>query len=106
MTEIGSLEPGKLADIAIFDLDTPHASPANNPVASLVYSARGTDAHTVFVNGREVVSHRKLMTFTDTKPLFATARTRAQEIVAKAGLSDRAKSAWPKSTATERTITA
>ena len=34
--EIGSLEPGKLADIAMFDLNTPHASPAINPVASLV----------------------------------------------------------------------
>jgi cytosine/adenosine deaminase-related metal-dependent hydrolase len=36
----GSLEPGKLADIAIFDLDTPHATPATNPIASLVYSNR------------------------------------------------------------------
>ena len=97
--EIGSLEPGKLADIAIFDLDTPHASPATNPIASLVHSARGTDAHTVFVNGREVVSDRKLTTFTDTKRLFATARARAQEIVTKAGLSGRAQSAWLKSTA-------
>jgi 5-methylthioadenosine/S-adenosylhomocysteine deaminase len=97
--EIGSLEPGKLADIAIFDLDTPHASPATNPIASLIHSARGTDAHTVFVNGREVVSGRKLTTFTDTKRLFASARARAQEIVTKAGLSDRAQSAWLKSTA-------
>jgi 5-methylthioadenosine/S-adenosylhomocysteine deaminase len=104
--EIGSLEPGKLADIAIFDLNTPHASPATNPIASLVYSARGTDAHTVFVNGREVVSDRKLTTFGDTKSLFANARARAQEVVTKAGLSDRAKSAWlkPIAPATGRTM--
>jgi 5-methylthioadenosine/S-adenosylhomocysteine deaminase len=104
--EIGSLEPGKLADIAIFDLDTPHSSPATNPIASLVYSARGPDARTVFVNGREVVSDHKLTTFSDTKSVFARARARAQEIVTKAGLSDRAKSAWlkPMAPATERTM--
>jgi len=104
--EIGSLESGKLADIAIFDLNTPHSSPATNPIASLVYSARGPDVHTVFVNGREVVSNHKLTTFGDTNSLFARARTRAQEIVTKAGLSDRAKSVWlqPAYTATEKAV--
>jgi 5-methylthioadenosine/S-adenosylhomocysteine deaminase len=102
--EIGSLEPGKLADIAIFDLDTPHSTPATNPIASLVYSARGPDAHTVFVDGREVVSSHRLTTFADLKSLFARACARAEEVVMKAGLSDRAKSAWLKSaaSATER----
>jgi 5-methylthioadenosine/S-adenosylhomocysteine deaminase len=104
--EIGSLEPGKFADIAIFNLDTPHSSPATNPIASLVFSARGPDAHTVFVNGREVVRDHKLTTFGDVNSLFARARVRAQEIVTKAGLSDRAKSAWlkPIAPATERTM--
>jgi 5-methylthioadenosine/S-adenosylhomocysteine deaminase len=105
--EIGSLEPGKLADIALFDLETPHSSPATNPIASLVFSARGPDAHTVFVNGREVVRDHKLTGLNDVRRLFADARTRAQEIVTKAGLSDRAKSAWlkPPASATERTMT-
>ena len=92
--EIGSLEAGKLADIAIFDLDTPHSTPASNPIASLVYSARGPDAHTVFVDGREVVRNHRLTTFPDTKNLFARARGRAQEIARKAGISNRAQSAW------------
>ncbi len=30
--EIGSLQPGKLADIAVFDLNTPRAAPAVNPI--------------------------------------------------------------------------
>src|SRR5207302_10021132 len=67
--EIGSLEPGKLADIALFDLDTPHSSPANNPIASLVFSARGPDAHTVLVNGREVARNHKLVRLNDGKGL-------------------------------------
>jgi 5-methylthioadenosine/S-adenosylhomocysteine deaminase len=105
--EIGSLEPGKLADIALFDLETPHSSPATNPIASLVFSARGPDAHTVFVNGHEVVRNHKLARFNDVRRLFADARRRAQEIVTKAGLSDRAKSAWlkPAASATERAMT-
>jgi 5-methylthioadenosine/S-adenosylhomocysteine deaminase len=92
--EIGSIEPGKLADIAIFDLNTPHASPATNPIASLVYAARGTDAHTVFVNGREVVSSGKLTGSQDSTQIFAAARKRVAEIAAKAGLMPRTKSAW------------
>jgi 5-methylthioadenosine/S-adenosylhomocysteine deaminase len=104
--EIGSLEPGKLADIAIFNLDTPHSSPATNPIASLVFSARGPDAHTVFVNGREVVRDHRLTTLGDMQSVLARARARAQEIVTKAGLSDRAKSAWlkPSGSTTERTM--
>jgi hypothetical protein len=39
------------------------------------------------------------MTFDDTAQLLAAARARALEIVAKAGLAERAKSAWDKSQA-------
>ena len=92
--QIGSVEPGKLADIAIFDLMTPHGTPSTNPIASLVYSARGPDAHTVFVNGSEVVSDHRLMTFSDTARVLTAARTRAREIVTKAGLTARATSPW------------
>jgi 5-methylthioadenosine/S-adenosylhomocysteine deaminase len=95
--EIGSIEAGKLADIAIFDLTTPHATPATNPIASLVYSARGTDAHTVFVNGREVVRDGELTSFGDTARVLSEGRVRAQEIITKAGIAARTKSAWEKS---------
>jgi 5-methylthioadenosine/S-adenosylhomocysteine deaminase len=96
--EIGSIEPGKLADVAIFDLQTPHATPATNPIAGLVYSARGADAHTVIVNGREVVSNHKLMTFGDTANVLAEGRSRARQIVTQAGLAQRARSEWDRST--------
>jgi 5-methylthioadenosine/S-adenosylhomocysteine deaminase len=49
--EIGSLEPGKRADIAVFDLATPHSAIWHEPVAALVGSARGTDAKAVVVDG-------------------------------------------------------
>ena len=93
--EIGSLETGQRADIAIFDLATPQATPANNPLTSLVYSARGTDAHTVIVNGEIVVRARKLARQAAVADIFATASRRAQTIIAQSGLQDRMALNWP-----------
>lgn len=53
--EIGSLKAGKLADIAVFDLHTTHATVTHNPISSLLYSAKGTDVYAVLVNGRIVI---------------------------------------------------
>jgi 5-methylthioadenosine/S-adenosylhomocysteine deaminase len=103
--ELGSLEPGKLADIAVFDLNTARAAPANNPISSLVYSSRGTDARHVLVNGREVVSDGKLMTFSDIPALLRAVTARAGEIIDKANVSHRAKPSWPKRRQTERSPT-
>ena len=94
--KIGSIETGKLADIAVFDLNTPHASPAANPISSLVMSARGTDAHCVFVNGTEVVREKQLTTFHDTKTVLAAVTKRAKEISDKAGLTGRTMPRWPR----------
>ena len=102
--EIGSLAAGKLADVAVFDLATPHASPANHPVAALVHSAHGTDARYVFVDGREVVSDYALTTFSDLPELLRSAAARAHEIVQKAGLTPRTKPHWPRATPARRPI--
>jgi cytosine/adenosine deaminase-related metal-dependent hydrolase len=50
--EIGSLEPGKLADVITVDLTAPHMAPANMPVARVVYFANGHDVRDVVVGGR------------------------------------------------------
>ena len=39
----GSLTPGKRADMIAVELDSPHAVPATDPYAALVYSARADD---------------------------------------------------------------
>ena len=92
--QIGSLEVGKRADIAIFSLSTPHSMPANNPLTSLVYSARGTDAHTVIVDGEIVVRARQLTRQTDVSRFLAQAAARAQTIISRADLSDRLRTNW------------
>ena len=92
--EIGSLEAGKLADIAVFDLRTPHATVAHNPISSLVYSAKGTDVHAVLVNGRIVIQDGQITGFTDGAQILQEATKRGREISEKAGLSERALPRW------------
>jgi cytosine/adenosine deaminase-related metal-dependent hydrolase len=51
--DIGSLEPGKCADFAVWDPDAPAASGADDPVAALVFGGPQRVARLV-VGGREV----------------------------------------------------
>jgi cytosine/adenosine deaminase-related metal-dependent hydrolase len=53
--EIGSLEPGKRADLVLFDTRRAEWRTLWNPVNNLVYSADGRSVHTVIVDGRVVV---------------------------------------------------
>lgn len=49
--DIGSLEPGKRADIVLVDMARPHLYPPNMPVFRLVCFANGNDVDTVIVGG-------------------------------------------------------
>ena len=52
--EIGSLEPGKRADVAIFDLNKPYVGVLHRPLTSFVTAGKGTDVRAVLVNGKTV----------------------------------------------------
>ena len=72
--EIGSLEPGKLADVALWRLDTlPHAGIAD-PVAALVLGAP-PPLELLLVHGRPVVEHGRVLTIDAEK---AAARCRGR----------------------------
>lgn len=58
---IGSLEPGKKADIIAIDVDQPHLTPLYDPVSHLVYAARGSDVRHVWVNGRRLVADGRIV---------------------------------------------
>jgi 5-methylthioadenosine/S-adenosylhomocysteine deaminase len=60
--EIGSVEPGKYADLILLDLDKPHFTPLFNICSHLVYAARGSDVTTAVVGGRIVMKERRLLT--------------------------------------------
>jgi 5-methylthioadenosine/S-adenosylhomocysteine deaminase len=57
---IGSLEPGKLADMILVDLGAVHAVPMFDPLTHVVFSCGRSDVRHVFVGGRQVVRDRVL----------------------------------------------
>lgn len=52
---LGSLEPGKQADMILLDLRRPHAVPLFDPATHIVFSTAKSDVRHVFVGGRQVV---------------------------------------------------
>jgi 5-methylthioadenosine/S-adenosylhomocysteine deaminase len=60
--DVGTLDPGRLADLVLVDLGGAHLLPVHDIVNSLVYCARGSDVDTVIIDGRVVMEGRKLVT--------------------------------------------
>lgn len=52
--EVGSLEPGKRADIAVVDLGGHCTLPVHDPVSALIYSASGRDVVFTMCNGQVI----------------------------------------------------
>ena len=53
--EIGSIEPGKRADLIVVDRDGLHLQPDRDPWSTLVYAARGADVRMTMVDGEVLV---------------------------------------------------
>lgn len=81
--EIGSLEAGKRADVAVVRMGGLHATPGADVVSALVYSSQPSDVDTVIIDGQLVMRDRKLMTI-DEAETVKTANTEAKELVARA----------------------
>jgi 5-methylthioadenosine/S-adenosylhomocysteine deaminase len=85
--EIGSLEVGKWADLAILNLRTPHAAPAADDVyTQLVFSARASDVRTVLVAGQVLVDRRRLLEL-DVAQTLRDADRQRKAVADRAGLS-------------------
>jgi 5-methylthioadenosine/S-adenosylhomocysteine deaminase len=83
--DIGSLEPGKRADLIVVGLDRPHLATGPDPYSMLVYAARGTDVRTTVVDG-EVLVDRGSMERLDVSAVVHTARQEALALARRAGL--------------------
>src|SRR6202140_2977316 len=53
--EIGSIEPGKKADLIVIDLNNAFMTPIHHPVSAIAYSALGNEVTTVMIAGRFVM---------------------------------------------------
>ena len=72
--KIGSLEPGKKADIILLDLKVPHMTPIiynpmNNIAPNIVYSARGDEVTDVIINGDHVIVDKVVQTMDEAKAI-------------------------------------
>jgi cytosine/adenosine deaminase-related metal-dependent hydrolase len=90
--EIGSIEPGKQADLTVFDTSDFDWRPLHNPVSNLVYGATGYSVDTVIVAGNVLLEGGR-----HTRLDVGEARARIEEIdrriLAEIGVEPR--SAWP-----------
>lgn len=89
---VGSLKPGKLADIILINLHELGLTPHTNPVSNLVYSGNGEYVDTVIVNGRLLMQHKRLLTL-DEKTVMRTAREHSTALMERAEIDNRPK--WP-----------
>jgi 5-methylthioadenosine/S-adenosylhomocysteine deaminase len=76
---VGSLEPGKLADIIILDTHVPHLTPLYHPESHIVYAANGSDVRDVMVNGKWQLKNRRLVSL-NLGEILEQARTEGNRI--------------------------
>jgi 5-methylthioadenosine/S-adenosylhomocysteine deaminase len=77
--QIGSLEPGKRADIITVSMKGARQTPMYNAVSHLVYVSRGDDVQNTIVNGRVLMRDRKVTTL-DEGRVLADARDMAERV--------------------------
>ncbi len=78
--EIGSIEKGKRADLAILDRDSLNKIPVYNIYSDLVYATKASDVQTVIINGRIVMRDRRLLTL-DEAAIKANARAFRDQVI-------------------------
>ena len=70
--ETGSIEVGKKADLVLWNLRTPSMWPKTSPIASLSYSANGSEADTVIIDGVVTMENRRVLTIDEERVLYET----------------------------------
>jgi 5-methylthioadenosine/S-adenosylhomocysteine deaminase len=76
--EIGSLEPGKRADLIVVSMSSARQTPMYDPLSHLVYATHGDDVRTTIVNGRVLMRDRKVLTLDEPAVLNEARRLAAQ----------------------------
>jgi cytosine/adenosine deaminase-related metal-dependent hydrolase len=78
--ELGSLEPGKKADVVIVDAFRPHMYPLNMEVDRIAYYANGNDVDTVIVDGEVLMEEGEVKTV-DEAEVLETAQEEAEATI-------------------------
>lgn len=93
---VGSLEPGKEADVAMFRLDQTHLLPGARLVNNLVYSGLNNMADTVLVGGKVILREGRAL-LVDEEEVVARVREAQGEMIREAGMEGDVGglSTWP-----------
>jgi 5-methylthioadenosine/S-adenosylhomocysteine deaminase len=83
---IGSLEPGKQADLITVAMDGARQTPMFNAMSHLVYVSRGDDVRTTVVAGRVLMSGGRVRTL-PVGDVLRDARAMADRVRAAVGMS-------------------
>jgi 5-methylthioadenosine/S-adenosylhomocysteine deaminase len=90
--EIGSIEPGKRADIIILDLNQAHVAPTQNVdlVSRIVYEASAADVETTIVDGR-VLMHETKLTSINEEEVVCEANKALERVLRRSGCAPSGK---------------
>ena len=77
--QLGAIEPGFIADLVIYRLDSPWWVPINDVVSQFVFAETGASAETVLVDGRIIMEDRKIKTF-DVEALVREVRSMTKSL--------------------------
>ena len=82
--EVGSLETGKRADVAVVDVSRAHHAPnaERDPYTTLVHAARATDVTLTMVDGLVLYAHGRHRTL-DPERATADAKRESQALLAR-----------------------
>jgi 5-methylthioadenosine/S-adenosylhomocysteine deaminase len=78
--EIGSLEPGKRADLILVERSDPRQAPGLDPVRQLIYTGRGSDVTTTIVDGAVLMDQGRVLSL-EAETIRAECRSRAARLL-------------------------
>ena len=84
--QLGSIEPGKKADLVLVDLDSPLAAPVHRVPSALVYNTSAGNVDTVIVDG-QILMQQKEIIVVDEKAILARARKTCTDLFTRAGVA-------------------
>jgi 5-methylthioadenosine/S-adenosylhomocysteine deaminase len=84
--EIGTLEPGKKADLIVVDMQQPQLHPLEGVlIGALLHSASGHEVRDVWVDGHAVMRNNRILTL-DEEEIMKQADSRVRRLRAEVGL--------------------
>ncbi|MCE2530423.1 MAG: amidohydrolase [Acidimicrobiia bacterium] len=83
--EAGVLAPGKLADIIVVNMKSPHLTPWHRTVSALTYCVRGSDVVHSIIDGNLAMENGRC-TMIDEDEVMREAQARSEDLIDRAGL--------------------